>query len=227
MGGGIRISKVRAESQTAGRLQTGDWVVSCNGKPVSSPSDLSWAMEEAWDDQEVLLGITRNGKRLVCRVSKAPLGLEFSEELAGSDSQPAGSGDIGQGENFFPKQANSGSGNNKSRFVAPQNSEFETPRKIAGSVIVIGKIEIALSVILIFFGILLLIEEGLGASSFALILGLLGVWSGLLIILVGYGLIGIFNIADDSSKTAARLGAVLRQISDRDEKSRKSAETGQ
>ena len=56
------------------------------------------------------------------------------------------------------------------------------------------------------------------------VVGLFSVGQGIVIVLASYGLMAVFDMADDSSRTVSRLEGIFRLLSERDERSGKGKE---
>lgn len=92
---------------------------------------------------------------------------------------------------------------------AGPDGSYDLARSIAKIVIVVGWLSVGLGAL--FFLI------GLGSDEkvdrvFMIVAGLVALWQGLLVVLVAYGLIGIFDTADNTARTSLSVQEIERKL---------------
>lgn len=100
-----------------------------------------------------------------------------------------------------------------------RKSKYTGPRGIAVLVNIVGWVAIVVGVLT--FLPIIFDEDG---DFFWNVVGLFSVGQGIVIVLASYGLMAVFDMADDSSRTVSRLEGIFRLLSERDERSGKGKE---
>ena len=219
---GLRVRSVTRGSQASGKLESGDIIISCNGISVASLSDLTNGLEAIPDGEDVSIVVERRGQRRFFSFLKARLGVEF-DEVVGRQESPTGSPTIEPlaGETSTMRSAASGeafqdgvshaAGDVIKNRTGPVNldGKYDLARAIAKIVIVVGWLSVGAGALLFFIG---LGADGMERTFLAMV-GLLGVWQSLLLVLVAYGLVGVFDAADNSERICFSVQKIEKELS--------------
>ena len=216
---GLTVKSVTRGSQAGGKLEPGDMIISCNGIAVASLSDLTSAMEMTPNGQDVSIEIERRGQRLIYSFVKARLGVAFDEIVGRQDSSRVDAAtEPSIGENRTEQGASSGEASQSGEqqtaghFTTAQtgpsgpDGRYDLARSIAKIVIVVGWLSVGFGALTFFIG--------LGTDEMyagvMMIAGLVALWQGVVVVLVAYGLVGVFDIADNSARIVSSVQEIAR-----------------
>lgn len=215
---GLRIKSVTRGSQADGKLDPGDLVIFCNGISVASLSELTEAMEMTPTGEDISIEIERQGQRLAYSFLKARLGVAFDEEVGRQDSSsgnPTIAPAIRETRNEPGRTSGdaSQSGGHQAKDHVKKGQSGSVPgydlaRTFAQIVIVVGWLSIGIGALAFLIG--------LGTDEvyrvFMIAAGLMAIWQGILVVLVAYGLVGVFDTADNSAKISVTVQEIAKKL---------------
>ena len=206
----VQITRVKPNSPAEGKLSEGDTIISCNEISISTISDFHAAVEATPEGHPIVLKVQRGAKLFEYTFDRGALGVELatvrldaspnstrsnSPSRTNLDAQP-----LAPREWLAQKKGISPSG------------DYALARSIAKFVRFVGWATFALGSLVFFIALVSLVSGDPDVGAMLGAVGIVIIMQGLVLVLVSYGLEGVFDTADNTAQILFGMRQIVKTL---------------
>ena len=206
----VQITRVKPNSPAEGKLSEGDTIISCNEILISTISDFHAAVEATPEGHPIVLKVQRGAKLFEYTFDRGALGVELatvrldaspnsirsnSPSRTNLDAQP-----LAPREWLAQKKGISPSG------------DYALARSIAKFVRFVGWATFALGSLVFFIALVSLVSGDPDVGAMLGAVGIVIIMQGLVLVLVSYGLEGVFDTADNTAQILFGMRQIVKTL---------------
>jgi hypothetical protein len=206
----VQVTRVNSNSPAEGKLSVGDIIISCNDTPIVTLPDFRAAVEATPEDHPIVLKVQRGAKLFEYTFDRGALGVELatvkldaspnstkrdSPSRTNLDAQP-----VATREWLAQKKGISPSGG-----YALARSIAKFVRFVGWATFALGSLVFLAAIVALFSG-----DPDVGVISGAV--GIVIIMQGLVVVLVSYGLEGVFDTADNTAQIVYGMRQIVNNL---------------
>ena len=211
----VQITRVKPNSPAEGKLSEGDTIISCNEILISTISDFHAAVEATPEGHPIVLKVQRGAKLFEYTFDRGALGVELATIRL--DASPNSTKSDSPSRTNLDAQPMATREWLAQKGISP-SGRYALARSIAKFVRFVGWATFALGSLVLLTAIVALFT---GDPEFGAMMGAVGIviiMQGLVLVLVSYGLEGVFDTADNTAKIVSGMRKIVKNLSAKTEK---------